>query len=82
MTLMYRGGEMRSGALNEGHIVFNNKDLYKASYEVNTGLYITDSVALDIRYTLNQFQEYDAKKLLLLPESYNSMGIIALSISF
>jgi len=76
------GGEIKSGVLKGGLEVMNTKDLYTSSYEGQMGYYLSPTLALDISYTMNNYQEYNAGTLTLSPKGYNSIGRVSLSYSY
>ena len=81
-TLKYIGGEMKSGVVDGGLRVLNTKDLYCNSYNIKVGYYILKNLAVDASFGLNDYKEYDAKNLVLLPSGLNTVGYISLSCTF
>ena len=82
MTLKYLGGEMRSGVMNGGTTLFNNKDLILNYYDCKIGYYITPTLAMDITMGGMNYQEYDPFNLKLLPDGRNSIALLSLSATF
>jgi len=81
-TLKYIGGEMKSGVVDGGLRVFNTKDLYTNTLSAKVGYYILPTLAVDASYGFFNYQEYDAKNLLLLPSGLNTVGYISISSKF
>ena len=81
-TLKYNGGEMRSGVKDGGFTVYNTKDLLKSAYTAKLGYYFTPKLEADVSYTRNNYQEYDAANLVLLPEGTSSIAVISMSYSY
>ena len=81
-TLRYFGGEMKSGVIDGGMTVFNTKDLLTNSYSAKVGYYLTPSWAIDASYQMNNYKEYNAGTLQLLPEGSNSVALVSMSYSF
>jgi len=76
------GGEMKSGVIDGGVQVINTKDLHTSSFSGKVGYYIAPTLALDVSYAMNYYQEYNAATLTLSPEGQNSVGIVSLSYSY
>ncbi len=81
-TLKYNGGKMRSGVKDGGFTVYNTKDLLKNAYTAKLGYYFTPKLEADISYTRNNYQEYDAANLALLPEGTSSIAVVSMSYSY
>ena len=81
-TLKYNGGKMRSGVKDAGFTVYNTKDLLRSAYTAKLGYYFTPKLEADISYTKNNYEEYDAANLALLPEGSNSIAVISMSYSY
>ena len=81
-TLKYNGGEMRSGVKDGGFTVYNTKDLLKSAYTAKVGYYFTPKLEADISYARNNYQEYYATTLVLLPEGTSSIAVISMSYSY
>jgi len=81
-TLKYNGGEMRSGVKDGGFTVYNTKDLLKDAYSAKLGYYFTPKLEADVSYTYNNYQEYDANNLVLLPQGSSSIAVISMSYSY
>jgi len=81
-SLKYNGGKMRSGVRDGGFTVYNTKDLLKSAYTAKLGYYFTPKFEADISYTHNNYQEYNAVNLSLLPEGSNSIAVFSMSYSY
>jgi hypothetical protein len=81
-TLKYNGGKMRSGVKDAGLTVYNTKDLLRNAYSAKIGYYFTPKLEADISYTKNNYEEYNAATLSLLPEGSSTIGVISMSYSF
>ena len=81
-TLKYNGGKMRSGVKDAGFTVYNTKDLLRNAYSAKLGYYFTPKLEADISYTRNNYEEYDASTLSLLPEGTSSVAVVSLSYSY
>lgn len=81
-TLKYNGGEMRSGVKDGGFTVYNTKDLLKSAYSVKIGYYFTPKLEIDASYTYNNYEEYDAANLKLLPKGHSSIAAVSMSYSY
>ncbi len=82
LTLGYMGGDMKSGVRDNGFSVYNTKDLYHRSYQAKLGYYFTPKLNISINYTANDYEEYNAATLQLLPEGRNSIVYAAVSYTF
>ena len=76
------GGDMKSGVRDNGFSVYNTKDLYHRSYQAKLGYYFTPKLNISINYTANDYEEYNAATLQLLPEGRNSIVYAAVSYTF
>jgi|FLOH01.1.fsa_nt_gi hypothetical protein len=81
-TLTYNGGKMRSGVKDGGFTVYNTKDLLRNAYSAKLGYYFTPKLEADVSYTKNNYEEYDAATLNLLPEGSSDIAVISMSYSF
>jgi hypothetical protein len=82
LTLSYMGGDMKSGVRDNGFSVYNTKDLYSDSYSAKLGYNMTKNLNASINYTVNDYQEFNAATLQLLPEGKNTIIYAALSYTF
>ena len=82
LTLGYLGGDMKSGVRDNGFSVYNTKDLYSRSYQAKIGYYFTPKLNVSVSYTANDYKEYNAATLQLMPEGRNSIVYGAVSYSF
>ena len=78
----YMGGEMKSGVLNGGMVVYNTKDLLQDSYSLKLGYYFTPNFTMDVMFGLQSYQEYDAVNLKLLDKGSSMSSIVSMSYSF
>jgi len=81
-TLKYNGGKMRSGVKDGGMTVYNTKDLLRNAYSATLGYYFTPTLEASIAYSRNNYEEYDAATLSLLPEGTSSTALISLSYTY
>ena len=81
-TVKYSGGKMKSGVTDGGFTVFNTKDLMKDSYSAKIGYYFKPNLSVDISYTVNHYEEYNADTLQLLPEGRRSIALITVNYTF
>jgi len=81
-SFKYNGGKMRSGIKDGGFTTYNTKDLLKSAYSAKLGYYFTPKFEADISYTKNNYQEYDAANLALLPEGSSSIAVLSMSYSY
>ncbi|AKF24406.1 hypothetical protein YH65_02595 [Sulfurovum lithotrophicum] len=81
-TLKFNAGKMRSGVKDAGFTVYNTKDLLKNAYSVKLGYYFTPKLEVNVSYIKNDYEEYDAANLALLPEGSNTIALISMSYSF
>ena len=81
-TLKYIGGKMKSAVTDSGFIVFNTKDLMKDSYGAKLGYTFQPNISADISYTINNYEEYNAATLQLLPEGSRSIAVFSFNYTF
>ena len=81
-SLSYLFGDMKSGVRNGGFTVFNTKDLYSSSLDMKVGYHFTPKLSLSANYAINNYEEYNAATLQLLPEGENTIAFLSLSYSF
>ena len=82
VTLGFLGGDMKSGVRDNGFSVYNTKDLYSNTYTAKAGYYFTPNFTINLSYTINDYKEYNAATLQLLPEGRNSIAYASLSYTF
>ena len=81
-TLKYNGGKMRSGVKDGGFTVYNTKDVLRSAYSAKLGYYFTSKIEADVSYTHNNYEEYNAVTLGLLPEGSSAITVVSMSYSF
>lgn len=81
-TLRYMWGDMKSSVTDGGMSVYNNKDLMHESYDLKVGYILSENFVVDAKFSLNYYQEYDARNLILLTEGYNTNTLLSLSLNF
>ncbi len=82
LTARYFGGKMKSGIIDNGFTVYNTKDLMKDSYSLKLGYRFMPNLTADISYAVNNYEEYDASTLQLLPEGRRSVALLSVSYSY
>ncbi len=82
LTLGYLQGDFRSGIRDNGFAVYNTKDLYSRSYQAKVGYYFTPKLNLNLAYSANDYREFNAATLQLMPEGRNTILYGAASYSF
>ena len=81
-TLKYFNGEMRSGVIDSGMLVFNTLDLVKSGFDLKLGYHITREAAVTLSYGRNNYQEYDELNTSLREEGSSSVILASFSYRF